>query len=144
MSKKLQQLRTVVKVKSHQEKKAQRELAEIQEKQHEENGRLESLHRTTEDALQETSAILKARATELQTSHAFLQSLARQIQRQHKKLEAIRQLEENKKEELLQRKQSREMIDRLVEKRLVHENKERERKEQRILDVLAHRIRWGF
>ncbi len=144
MTKPLRQLRTVVRVKSHLEKKSQRELAEIQEQQQEEAGRLESLHRTKEHALQETSAILKARATELQTSYAFLQSLARQIQRQHKKLEAIRQLEESKKAELLQRKQSREMIEELVEKRLAHENKERERKEQRLLDVLAHRIRWGF
>jgi hypothetical protein len=36
------------------------------------------------------------------------------------------------------------MIEELVEKRLAHENKEQKRKEQRLLDVLAHRIRWGF
>ncbi|MBI3578978.1 MAG: flagellar FliJ family protein [Ignavibacteriales bacterium] len=136
--------KTVLKVKSYLEKKAQGELHTIQEQHHQETEELNQLTEENESALGETIAVLKARATELQTSRAFLQNLSRQIERQKEKLEDIKLQEHSKREELTEKTQAKRMIEKLEEKREGEEAKENERKEQRLIDVLAHRIRFGF
>lgn len=137
-------LRTVIKVKTHLEKQAHRELVEIQGKLQREAQRLDHLHRTNEAALEETRVVAKARATDLQTSRAFLHRLARQISRQQQAVEEIEEQQEQKRIELIERTQSKEIVKALEEKRALHVSKEKERKEQRLLDILAHRIRFGF
>lgn len=136
--------KTVLKVKSHLEKKAQRELHTIQEQHHQGTEELNQLTAENESALDETITVLKARATELQTSRAFLQNLSRQINRQKEKLEDIKVQEHDKREELTEKTQAKRMIEKLEEKRESEEAKENERKEQRLIDVLAHRVRFGF
>lgn len=137
-------LKTVLKVKSYLEKKAQSELHVIQEQHHQETEELNQLTAESEVALDETITVLKARATELQTSRAFLQNLSRQIERQKGKLEDIKVQEQDKREELTEKTQAKRMIEKLKEKREHEEIKEIERKEQRLMDVLAHRVRLGF
>ncbi len=137
-------LRTVLKVKMYLEKKAQSELHTIQELHHQETEELNQLTAENESALDETITVLKARATELQTSRAFLQNLSRQIEHQKGKLEDIKVQENDKREELTEKTQAKRMIEKLKEKREGEEAKENERKEQRLIDVLAHRVRLGF
>lgn len=137
-------LRTVIKVKSHLEKKAHRELVEIQGRLQQESQQLGHLNEVQEAVLDETLSGMKARATELQTSRAFLQNLAHQIYRQQKKVAEIEKQEERKRSELLEKAQSKQMVKKLEEKRVAQEIKEKERKEQRMIDILAHRVRFGF
>lgn len=137
-------LKTVLKIKGYLEKKAQSELVAIQERHGEETEELDHLNEVNESTLDETISTMKARATELQTSRAFLQQLSHQIQRQKEKLEEIEIEENDKREELTEKTQSRRMIEKLEEKRETEETKEHERKEQKLIDILANRVRFGF
>lgn len=137
-------LDTVIKVKNHQVKNAQRELAVItvtKEKEETELDRLEETHNTAmSDAVRE----MKTRAADLQTGSAFIQNLSRQIKRQEGKVDEIREKEDGKREELIEKSQSKQMIEKLEKKRKEEVEKELDRKAQRVIDMLAQRLRLGF
>ena len=84
---------------------------------------------------------MKTRAVDLQTSQAFLQSLSRQIEHQEEKVREVTTEEEGKRVELVEKSQSKQMVEKIDQRRRDEETKEQERKAQRVIDVLAQRIK---
>lgn len=134
-------LSTVIRVKDHLVKKAQRELAVIRVNREKEEGTLSTLEDRQSSAMTEAVRKMKTRALDLQTSQAFLQSLSRQIERQEDKVRQVTTQEEGKRGELVEKSQSKEMIVKIDQRRKDEEAKEQERKAQRVIDVLAQRMR---
>jgi flagellar export protein FliJ len=132
---------TVIRVKDFQVKRAQRELAVITVNRAQEEGTLTSLEERQSTAMSDAVRRLKTKAVNLQTSHAFIQSLSRQIQRQEEKVQAIITQEEGKRGELLEKSQSKHMIEIIDQRRKEEQEKEQERKAQRVIDILAQRIK---
>jgi len=87
---------------------------------------------------------MKTKAVDLQTSQAFIQSLSRQIEQQVEKVQEIITQEEGKRGELLEKSQSKQMIEKIDQRRKDEEEKEQERKAQRVIDVLAQRMKSGL
>jgi len=132
---------TVIRVKDFQVKRAQRELAVITVNRAQEEGTLTSLEERQSTAMSDAVRRLKTKAVNLQTSHAFIQSLSRQIRRQEEKVQAIITQEEGKRGELLEKSQSKHMIEIIDLRRKEEQEKEQERKAQRVIDILAQRIK---
>jgi flagellar protein FliJ len=133
-------LQNVLKVKKFREKKAQGELVQIQAVREVEKTALSDLTLRKESAIDAASKTVRMRATELQSNQAFIQNLTKQIQKQEEKIETIRVKEDEKREELTEKSQSRKMVEKLDEKRRSATAKEIERKEQRLLDVLSRKL----
>lgn len=134
-------LSTVIRVKDVQVKQAQRELAVIKVARVHEEGALNSLEETQTSAMTDAVRKLKTKAVDLQTSQAFLQSLARQIQLQEEKLRDVISQEEGKRAELMEKSQSKQMIEKVDQRRKEEVEKEQDRKAQRVIDVLAQRMK---
>ena len=132
---------TLLKVREHQEKKAQQELTQIRTTREEAQGELCDLDNTRKTEIANSPQAGKIKATDLQTSRAFLRRLSKEIQQQQQKVENIQKQEDSKRTEVVERSQEKEMIVRLEEKYQTHVTKERDRKEQRMVDVLAQRVR---
>jgi flagellar export protein FliJ len=141
MQKQHSPLTTVLKVKKYLEKKAQRELVQLISYKNEEAAALSTLHERHETAMTDALRFLKARATDLQTDRAFLRSLSHQIAHQSKKVDDIQVEEDTKRGEVVEKSKSKKMVENLNDKRRVASEKEVDRKEQRLIDVLAQRIR---
>jgi flagellar export protein FliJ len=137
-------LGTVIRVKDIQVKKAQRELAVITVNRVQEEGALTSLEERQSTAMSDAVRKMKTKAVDLQTSQAFIQSLSRQIERQVEKVQEIISQEEGKRGELLEKSQSKQMIEKIDQRRKEEEEKEQERKAQRVIDVLAQRMKSGL
>ena len=137
-------LGTVLKVKVVQEKNAQRELAAIAQKREAEEKRLDQLGQTQDSAITQASDITRSRAGDLQTSRAFIQSIHRQITQQGEKVDDVKNKETAKRDELVERSKSRQMVESLDTKRREAAEKESERKAQRVIDVLAQRMKMGI
>jgi flagellar export protein FliJ len=135
---------TVIRVKDFQVKKAQRELAVISVDRVREEGALTNLEERQSTAMTDAVRTMKTKAVDLQTSQAFLQSLSRQIQKQVEKVEEVLTQEEGKRGELLERSQSKQMIETIDQRRKDEQEKELERKAQRVSDVLAQRMKSGL
>ena len=133
-------IQMLLKVKTHLEKKAQQELAQIQQKKERENEVLGSLKETKETAMTEAVQHRKTRATEMQTSSAFINSLSHQIQQQAKKIDEIVTQEDGKRVELQEKSKSKKMMEKLGEKRQAEETKQADMKEQGMMDMLAQRL----
>jgi flagellar export protein FliJ len=140
MGEKRSRLHPVIKVKKFKEKKAHGELIQIRAVQEQENSTLRALHSEQSQAIGVAVRTTKARATDVQTSRAFIEKLSHDIRQQEKKVETIQLQENEKREELSRKSQSRKMVEKLEEKRREALAKEAERKEQRLIDVLAHRL----
>ena len=134
---------TVIRVKDFQVKKAQRELAVISVDRVRAEGTLTNLEERQSSAMTDAVRTMKTKAVDLQTSQAFLQSLSRQIQKQVEKVEEVLTQEEGKRGELLEKSQSKQMIEKIDQRRKVEQEKELERKAQRVSDVLAQRMKSG-
>jgi flagellar export protein FliJ len=134
-------LETVIRVKDFQVKKAQRELAVIKVSRAQEEGTLTSLEERQSTAMSDAVRKMKTKAVDLQTSQAFIQSLSRQIQRQEEKVQEMISAEEGKRDELLEKSQSKQMIEKIDHRRKEEQEKEQERKAQRVIDVLAQRMK---
>jgi flagellar export protein FliJ len=134
---------TVIRVKDFQVKKAQRELAVISVDRVRAEGTLTHLEERQSTAMTDAVRTMKTKAVDLQTSQAFLQSLSRQIQKQVQKVEEVLTQEEGKRGELLEKSQSKQMIEKIDQRRKVEQEKELERKAQRVSDVLAQRMKSG-
>lgn len=137
-------LSTVLKVKVVQEKNAQRELAAIAQKREAEEKHLDQLEQTQDSAIDEATGITRSRAGDLQTSRAFIQSINRQILKQGEKVDDVKNKETAKRDELVERSKSRQMVESLDTRRREEAEKESERKAQRVIDVLAQRMKMGM
>ena len=134
-------LSTVIRVRDMQLKKTQRELAVIKVERQTEEVRLTSLEEQQSNAMTDAVRKMKTRAVDLQTSQAFLQSLSRKIEHQEEKVREVTTAEEGKRVELVERSQSKQMVEKIDQRRRDEETKEQERKAQRVIDVLAQRIK---
>ena len=132
---------TVIRVKDFQVKRAQRELAVISVDRVRAEGTLTNLEEKQSTAMTDAVRTMKTKAVDLQTSQAFLQSLSRQIQKQVEKVEEVLTQEEGKRGELLEKSQSKQMIEKIDQRRKDEQEKELERKAQRVSDVLAQRMK---
>ena len=137
-------LETAIRVKDFQVKKAQKELAVITVTRAHEEGALETLAERQSSAMSDAVRKMKTKAVDLQTSQAFIQSLSRQIQRQEQKVQDIVAQEDGKRGELLEKSQSKQKIEKIDQRRKDEKEKEQERKAQRVIDVLAQRMKSGL
>lgn len=133
--------RTVLKVKRIQEKKSQAELHQLNVVHDKEKATLADIKQTKQTALSDAVRSMKIKATEAQTNRAFIRKLSNEIEDQSKKVDELESMKESKREELLERAKGTNMIEKLDEKLQNEVAKENERKEQRLIDVLAQRIR---
>ncbi|MCX7984335.1 MAG: flagellar export protein FliJ [Bacteroidetes bacterium] len=130
---------TLLKVRKYQEKKAQEELLHIRTQKQREEETLSKLAEKHDEEISSSPQTGRVQAAEVQVSRAFLRKLAKEIQAQKNKVDEIKQQEEIKTYELIERKKAKEMVELLEEKFQLQLAKERERKEQRLIDVLAQR-----
>ena len=137
-------LQTVIRVKQFQVKKAQRELSEIKVSREKEQGVFDHLEEKKDSAMNDSVRIMRTSAGDLQTSRAFIQSLSRQIQRQEDRIDEIKKQEDDKREELIEKKKVQEMVKNLDVKRKEVAEKEKEKKAQKVIDMLAQRLKLGF
>ncbi len=137
-------LQTVLKVKEFQEKSTQRELAAIKVHREAEEGKLGELERSHDSAMTDAGSVVRTRAGDMQTSQAFIHSLARQVEQQGERVEDVKHTENDKRDELVERAKSRQIVEKLHARRCEEAGKEEERKSQRVMDVLAQRLRMGF
>lgn len=133
--------RTVLKVKRIQERKAQTELHQLQRAHAEEEATLADKRETQKAAISEAVRSMKVKATDAQTSRAFLKKLSREIDEQTRKVEELQSRREEKRGELIERTKSTAVVEKLDDKLRLEAVKENERKEQRLIDVLAQRIK---
>lgn len=134
-------LDTVIKVKDFQLKKTQKELAQIKVKREQEEVALDNLEHTKSEALSDAARQMKARASDMQASRAFIHSLSQKIKSQVVEVEKINKAEDTKRGEVIERSQSKQMVEKLDQKRKEEVAKEEDRKQQRVMDVLAQRLR---
>ena len=137
-------MHTVIKVKTHQEKKAQQELKKIRDSKAKEQQELNKLQDTHTSATREAGRIAKASADELASNRAFLHSLSSQIRKQETRVDEISTEEDQKREELIARSQSKQIVEKLDAKQREQAAKEMERKEQNVIDGHALRNRKGL
>jgi flagellar export protein FliJ len=137
-------LQTVIKVKQFQVTKAQRELAAVAHSRENEQHRLEHLEERHSNAMDDAARTTRARASDLQTNQAYIQTISHQIEKQGEKIDALKGEEEGKRVELVEKSQSKQMLEKLDLRRKAEADKEEERKSQRVLDVLAQRARSGM
>jgi flagellar export protein FliJ len=137
-------MHTIIKVKTHLEKKAQQELKSIRDSKAKEQQELNRLQDTHTSAAREAGRVSKARADELASNRAFLHTLSSQIRKQETKVDEITVQEDHKREELVARSQSKQMVEKLDAKRREEAEKEIERKEQNVIDSHALRNRQGL
>ena len=137
-------LTTVLKVKQFQEKAAQKELADKKVTREAEEQRLGQLEQSKESALDQATVSGRTRVADMQTSVAFIQSLTRQISQQGDRVDAAKQSEDEKRGELVERSRSRQMVEKLDAQRKAEQEKEAEKKSQKIIDVLAQRMKMGI
>ncbi len=133
-------LGTVLKVKKYQEKKAHEELVHLLRSKDLEQAALSDLNDRRENAMSEAVRVSRSRALELQTSRAFLKTLSTEIRQKEKKVDEIQGQANNKRSELVERTQSKQMVENLDQRRQAEIAKEIDRKEQRLIDVLAQRV----
>jgi flagellar export protein FliJ len=93
--------------------------------------------------MSDAARTMKSRARDLQTSQAFLQSLSRQIKVQQNTVQTVTDQEDSKRGELVEKTKSQQMISKVEEKRQAEQAKEDDRKAQRVIDVLAQRVKTG-
>lgn len=136
-------MRTLIKVKTHQEKKAQIELMEIRRQKQDEEKALRTLEETRESAMQDAASKQRVSAADAQANSAYLQSISRQITQQEKKVDDIGHKEGHKREELVAKTQSKKMVEKLDQKRRAEVSKALDLKEQKMMDVFAQRKRKG-
>ena len=132
---------TVLKVKKIQERKSQTELRQLEVAHAREEETLADIKQTQQVALSDAVRSMKIKATDAQTNRAFIKKLSNEIDVQSKKVEKVVSLEQDKRGELIERTKSKSMIEKLDQRVQTEEAKEKDRKEQRLMDVLAQRLR---
>jgi flagellar export protein FliJ len=133
-------LNTVIRIKDILLKRHQKELADISTQKEAANGVLKDLEDTREQAYSDAVSGTRTKARDVQISDAFIKSLSRQIQSQEKKVDEMGKAEDGKRDEVKGVSQSKRMLEELEGRRKAEADKEIERKAQRLIDVLAHRM----
>jgi flagellar export protein FliJ len=136
-------IKTVLKIKKLQMKKAQRDLAATKMTREIEEGNLSALQDERTSAVASAGVNGKTRAADLQVNRAFIDTLSGKIKEQSLKVSAISTREEQQRDKLVEQSKTKEMLLRLDQRREGEEERERERKTQRVVDVLAQRLRMG-
>ena len=136
-------IKTVLKIKKLQMKKAQRDLAATKMTREIEEGNLSALQDERTSAVASAGVNGKTRAADLQVNRAFIVTLSGKIKVQSLKVSAISTREEQQRDKLVEQSKTKEMLLRLDQRREGEEERERERKTQRVVDVLAQRLRMG-
>lgn len=137
-----QRLSTILKVKENQKKATQQELHSIKKEKKRQLEALDHLEETKEAAIGGLTRNGKIRATDVHVNHAYIQHLTQQLKLQMKKINTIETEENDKREELLEKTKSKRIFEKLEEKRQAEVHQESQRKEQRLMDVLANRMQW--
>ncbi len=130
---------TLLKVRKYQEKKAQEELSQIRNQKVVEEQTLSDLDDRRNAEMNGSDNVDKTNAQDVQTSRAFIRSLTRDMQTQQEKIKTIQHQEVNKTGEVVERKQAKEVVENLEDKYQTRLAKERDKKEQRMMDILAQR-----
>ncbi len=135
---------SLLKVRQHQEKQTQQELAVIRNKKESEERQLLQLHQTREEAFSGESLAEKATAKDLQNSRAFIKTLNKMIDKKSTEITEISASESTKIEELVDRTMKKKMAENLDSKQRDVIKKEQERKELKMIDILAQRLKMGI
>ncbi|MBP8975393.1 MAG: flagellar export protein FliJ [Bacteroidetes bacterium] len=130
---------TLLKVRKYQEQKAQEELSQIRIQKLREEEALSELAEKRDEEISTSPQKGKVQAADVQVSRAFIRKLTKEIQAQRKKINEIQKQEETKTDEVVERKKAKEMIETLEERYQTQLAREKDRKEQRLMDVLAQR-----
>ncbi|MFZ1081931.1 MAG: flagellar FliJ family protein [Candidatus Kryptoniota bacterium] len=140
-------LQSVIRVKEIQEKKVQRELAQLKRRILHEQAQLENLEDERE-RVASTSPLIgdresgdgKIRAADIVVHENYLRKISDEIHFENTKIENLTEFETKKIDEVLDVKKDKETIERLKEKRLEEFRRESDRKEQVLIDAVAQRI----
>lgn len=141
MAKSGSKYQTVLRVKRHQEKVTQQQLRRIQDEHERENTRLAALNNKKDEALDGMMHFGRAKVKDMQVQRAFIFKLDRQIDHQSKKVETIRKREVEKLDELTERAQSRQMVEKLERRKQEERARAQEKKEQALIDDAAARMK---
>jgi flagellar export protein FliJ len=137
-------LSTVIRVRDLMLKKQQRELSDIEMRQYHENAELTQLRNKHRDAEGAAAGSGKTKAQAMQVSRAFIRSLSRQISQQSAKIDGLKKDEVEKRRQVLETSQAKQMTEVLEERRLLELKKDGARKAQRMMDLSAQRARTGL
>jgi len=134
-------LQTVLTVREYQERRLQHDLFKIGQDKERENSVLTQLNDEIELAVIEDSAIVRVRATELQTSKAFIDTLSNKITDQEQVIGDLKHKEKHARGELVNKRQSRHMLESLKKTHEEKVQKEEDEKVQKIIDEFGNRER---
>ncbi len=140
---KAQKLDTIVTVRENQKKQTTRELLKIVHQKFQEVTLLQKLHNEQNDAIASSFAAQHVRAYNAQTTSAFIKRLDKDIQQQDKTIRKIEQVEDSKREELMERVKAKTVVEKLQEKVKEEIRKEADSKEQKLLDTISQRLAVG-
>ncbi|MCL4510584.1 MAG: flagellar FliJ family protein [Bacteroidetes bacterium] len=133
-------LQAVIKVKEIQEKKIQRELAQIKKRILQEQAHLEDLEGERERMVSSSPLNGKVRAADAAMHQDYIRKISDEIHFENARLENLAEFETKKIDEVLDVKKDKEAIEHLKEKRLEEYRRELDHKEQILLDAVAQRL----
>ena len=147
-------LQSVIKVKEIQEKKIQRELAQLKKRILHEQAQLDDLEGERQRVAStsplngdreggdgsDRSIREKIRAADIVVHENYLRKISDQIRNENVKIENLTESETKKIDEVLDVRKDKETIERLKEKRLEEFRRELDRKEQVLIDAIAQRL----
>ena len=147
-------LQPVIKVKEIQEKKIQRELAQLKKRILREQAQLDDLEGERERAVSASPlntsrenengsdghARKKILAADIVVHANYLRKISDEIHFENTKIENLTEFETKKIDEVLDVKKDKETIERLKERRLEEFRRELDRKEQVLIDAIAQRL----
>jgi len=133
-------LQSVIKVKEIQEKKIQREIAQVKRRILQEQENLENLEDERERVLSSSPLSGKIKAADIVVHQDYVNKISEQIRFENNKIENLNDYESKKIDEVLDVKKDREAIEHLREKRLEESKRDLERKEQVLIDAIAQRM----
>ncbi len=133
-------LQPVIKVKEMQEKKIQRELAEIKKNILEREARIDDLREEREKLVSSSPVEGRIKAGEMSVRQDYFRRISDEIHFENSNLHKLAQSESKKIDEALDVKKDKEAIEKLKEKRLREFKREEEKTEQVLIDSLAQRL----
>ncbi len=140
MSKFKFRLQPVIRVKEIQEKKIQRELAQVKRRILQERENLENLEDEREKVLSSSPLSGRIKAADIVIHQDYIQKISEQIRFENKQIENLTEFETKKIDEVLDVKKDKEAIEHLREKRLEENRRDLDRKEQVLIDAVAQRM----
>ncbi len=133
-------LQSVIKVKEIQQKKIERELAQIKKRILQEQARLENLEGEREKVASSSHLDGIVKASDIIVRQNYLRKISDEIHFENARLENLAESETKKIDEVLDVKKDKEAIEHLREKRLEEYKRELDRTEQVLIDAVAQRL----